>query len=122
MTDATTMFFEGLSRRRHEPMLGRISGAARIDVTNDGDIEHWYIQIDKGDLHVSRQAGSADCVIRGDRDHINDLVSGRTNGMTQFLRGSLAVDGNPEMLVLLQRLFGQPAVTGSSAAEEGSTR
>jgi putative sterol carrier protein len=105
MTDATTRFFEALTQRRHEPLLARVSGTARFDVTDDGDIEHWLIRISKGDIEVTQDAQPADCVIRADRDQLNDLVTGRVNALAELLRGSLIVEGDPELLALLQRLF-----------------
>jgi putative sterol carrier protein len=109
MTDATTRFFEALSQRRHEPLLARVSGTARFDVTDDSDIEHWLVRISKGDIEVTQEAEPADCVIRTDRDQLNDLVTGRVNAMAELLRGSLALEGDPELLSLLQRLFGGPS-------------
>jgi putative sterol carrier protein len=117
MTDETTRFFEVLSRRRHEPLLGRVTGTARFDVTGDGDIEHWLLRITKGDIDITQEAEPADCVIRADRDQLNDLVSGRVNAMAELLRGSLIVEGDPELLVLLQRLFA--GRTGAELQEVG---
>jgi putative sterol carrier protein len=121
MTDATTSFFEGLSRRRHEPLLARVSGTARFDVTDDGDIEHWLVSIAKGDIEVTQAAEPADCVIRADRDQLNELVTGRINAMAELLRGSLILDGDPELLVLLQRLFAGRAGQQLQEAERSAT-
>ena len=112
MTDATTRFFEVLSQRRHEPLLARVTGTARFDVIDGGDIEHWFVSIDKGDIDVTQRAEPADCVIRVDRNQLNDLVTGRINAMAELLRGALVLEGDPELLALLQRLFG-----GHSEAE-----
>ena len=120
MTDATTRFFEGLGRRRHEPLLTRVSGTARFDVTDDGSIEHWLVRIDKGDVQVSQKESRADCVIRADRSQLNDLITGRVNAMAEFLRGALVVEGDPELLVLVERLFGLPSAQEAQAIEEGS--
>jgi putative sterol carrier protein len=122
MTDATTRFFEVLGRRRHEPLLARVSGTARFDVTSDGDIEHWFVRIDKGDLAVSRDADPADCVIRVDRDQLGDLVTGKVNAMAELLRGALVVEGDPELLVLVQRLFAGRSNQDADAEMEGSRR
>jgi putative sterol carrier protein len=119
MTDATTRFFDTLSRRRHEPMLARVSGSARFDVLHDGDIEHWTLRIAKGDIEVSRDVTDADCVVRADRAQLEDLVAGRVNAMSELLRGGLAVEGDPELLVLMQRLFGARTEADSEASERG---
>jgi putative sterol carrier protein len=122
MTDATTDFFETLSRRRHEPMLARVSGAARFDVLTDGDIEHWTLRITKGDLEVSREVAEADCVVRTDRAQFNDLVTGRMNAMAELLRGGLALEGDPELLVLVQRLFASPSTPDAEALGAGRSQ
>jgi|SRR5687767_8686720 putative sterol carrier protein len=109
MTDATTRFFEVLSQRRHEPLLARVTGTARFDVTDNGDIDHWLIRISKGDIEVTQAAEPADCVVRTNRDQLNELVTGRTNAMAELLRGALMLEGDPELLALLQRLFGGPS-------------
>jgi putative sterol carrier protein len=121
MTDATTRFFEVLSRRRHEPLLARVTGTARFDVTGDGDIEHWFIRITKGDIEVTQEAEPADCVIRADRNQLGELVTGRVNAMAELLRGSLLVEGDPELLVLLQRLFAGRSGEQLQEAGERST-
>ena len=120
MTDATTRFFEVLGRRRHEPLLARVTGTARFDITSDGDIEHWFLRIDKGDLAVSRSSDPADCVIRVDPDQLDDLVSGKVNAMAELLRGALVLEGDPELLALVQRLFA--ARSTQDAGLEGSRR
>jgi putative sterol carrier protein len=121
MTDATTRFFEVLSQRRHEPLLARVTGSARFDVTDDGDIEHWLIRISKGDIEVTQGAEPADCVIRADRDQLNDLVTGRVNAMAELLRGALILEGDPELLALLQRLFAGPMDAELQEAGERSS-
>ena len=45
----------------------------------------------------------------GDRAIFDDIVSGRTSVMAALLRGQLAFEGNPELLVLSRRLFTSPA-------------
>jgi hypothetical protein len=127
MTDATTRFFDGLSRRRHEPLLARVVGTAQFEITNngdtnDGDAEHWYLRIDKGDLEVSREPVQADCVIRVGRDQLNDLVTGKENAMAELLRGALVVEGDPELLVLVQRLFVRQSDQDVETEREGSRR
>jgi putative sterol carrier protein len=126
MTDATTRFFEVLGRRRHEPLLARGGGTARFDVTNNGDMEHFLVRIDKGDIQVSREVEPADCVIRTDRDQLGDLVTGKVNAMAELLRGALVIEGDPELLVLVQRLFtgrsNQDADADADADGEGSRR
>jgi hypothetical protein len=61
-------------------------------------------------------------VIRADRNQLNDLVTGRINAMAELLRGSLILEGDPELLALLQRLFaGRSDAEPQEAGERSSS-
>ena len=108
-SDAITEFFAELGRRGHEPLLENASGSARFDVTGGKRTERWLLTIDKGDLAVSRTNAAADCVVRVDRAAFERAVKGKFNLMAAALRGELTIDGDPRLLVLLQRLFPRPS-------------
>ena len=108
MVSSTEEFFDSLSQRRHEPMLEKVAGTIRFDVARGGDGGHWLVGIDRGEIRVSRDGGDADCVVRADPAVFDDIVSGRVNAMAAMLRGTLEVEGDPELLVLVQRLFPGP--------------
>ena len=110
MPDATAAFFEDLSKRGSEPLLGKTKATIRFDIADSGRTDHWLVGIDNGALDVSRSSGEADCIISADKAAFDKVASGRTNAMASFLRGALAVDGDPRLLVRVQRLF--PAPTG----------
>jgi predicted lipid carrier protein YhbT len=118
MTDATARFFEDLQSRGHESCLERVKGTARFDVTHDGEAEQWLVQIVKGDVRVSREGGEADCVIRTSRTLLNDLTSGRVNAMAELLRGGLVIEGDPELLVMIQKLL--PGARSDAPAGAGN--
>jgi ubiquinone biosynthesis protein UbiJ len=110
MTDPTAAFFGALGRRGHEPLLGKAQGTLRVDVVEGKRSDRWLVTIDRGDVAVSRDDIDADCVLRGDKTLLDGLVRGEVNAMAAVLRGALAVDGDPELLVLFQRLLpGPPA-------------
>jgi len=98
-------FFEELRRRGHEALLRRVSATIRFDTTDEGETLHRLVTIDHGDLAVSDDDRAADGIFRCSKAEFDDLVNGRTNPMASLLRGALTVEGDPELLVLAQRLF-----------------
>lgn len=114
-------FLDDVGRRGHEPLLERVRATVRFDVTSGGRTEHRLARIDHGDVRVSAENAPADCVMGADRAVFDAIVDGRTSVMASLLRGTLAVDGDPELLVLTQRLFHGPPVgsSGGKAVTEG---
>jgi putative sterol carrier protein len=106
-------FFQVLSRQRHEPLLRKAVGNVRIDLTGDGETEHWLIAVDRGNMRVSHDTEEvpADCVLTTRRVVFDEVVTGQKNAMAAMLRGLITVEGDPELLLLLARLF-PGAVTG----------
>jgi putative sterol carrier protein len=109
MTDATTGFFEELGGRGREPLLEKARGTIRFDLVDRTRTNRWLVRLDKGDVSVSRKNVAADCVVRTDKKVFDAMVSGYVNGMAAYLRGELTFDGDPEFLVLFQRVFPAPA-------------
>src|SRR6476660_7342662 len=108
MTDSTSQFFEELGRRGHEPLLERYDGSVRFDLSKNKRTEHFLVAIRKGDISVARANGAADCVVRVDRALFDDFATGEKNMMTAFLRGEITLQGDPELLVLFQRVLPAP--------------
>jgi putative sterol carrier protein len=108
MATATAEFFDGLAARGHEAGLARTAGSLRFDLTRDDTTEHWRVEFRRGAVTVARTAEPADCVIRTDASVFDDLVRGRANAMATLLRGQVVADGDPELLILFQRLFPAP--------------
>ena len=105
MTDATAEFFDELGRRGHEPMLRRLSATLRWDILDGDRTEHRLVRVENGDLEVTISDAPADCVIIAERAVCNDVISGRTSALAEVLRGAATVEGDPELMVLAQRLF-----------------
>jgi putative sterol carrier protein len=117
MTDATTEFFHDLGSRGHETLLEKATGTVRFDLSNGRRTAHWLVTIKKGDVTVSQDSTQADCVFRADRGVFDGIVKGEVNAMAALLRGTMDVEGDPELLVLFQRLFpGPPGATGRPPA------
>jgi putative sterol carrier protein len=108
-SDSIAEFFAELGRRGHEPLLEKARGGARFDVADGRRTERWLVNIDKGDLRVSRRNAAADCILRVDRSSFERAVAGKLNLMAAVLRGEVIVGGDPRLLVLLRRLFPQPS-------------
>jgi hypothetical protein len=108
MATATTEFFDRLAERGREPGFGRTTGSVRFDLSRDRGTEHWRVELRRGAVTVGRSADAADCVVRGDGSLFDDLVGGRANAMASILRGRLAVEGEPSILIRFQRLFPAP--------------
>jgi putative sterol carrier protein len=109
MTNATTKFFEGLEARGHEPRLEKVKGTLRFDLANGKQTNRWFVAIDKGDIAVSHRNAKADCVVRADRAVFDGIASGEVNPVAAVLRGTMGIEGDPEVLVRFRRLFPQPA-------------
>jgi len=122
MPDPTRDFFAALHERGHEPLLEKISGTVRVDVTEGDQAEHWFVTIDQGDVSVSSQNAPADCVLRADRQTLDRIVSGEANAMAMGLRGAIGIQGNAELLVLFQRLFPGPPTQREQPVEAGYAR
>lgn len=105
MADAIADFFDALERRGHEPMLHRLQATLRWDIVDGDRTEHHVVRIDHGDIKVSVGEEPSDCVITAERAVCNDVVRGRTSALAALLRGAVTVDGDPELMVLAQRLF-----------------
>jgi predicted lipid carrier protein YhbT len=77
-------------------------------ITDDGRPTHWLVEIDHGDLRVSRQPGPAPTEICADRALFDAIASGKVNAIAAMLRGALRVDGDRDAWLLVQRLLPGP--------------
>ena len=89
-------------------MLAKARGTVRFDVRDGERIRRWRVEIDRGEVTVSRRRGAADCVVRTDVAVFDGLFTGEINALTAFLRGEVTLEGDPELLVLFQRVLPAP--------------
>jgi putative sterol carrier protein len=108
MSNATREFFDELAERKHEPLLENARGTVRFDLVNNGSTERWLVDVDKGDIAVSKKNGQADAILRTDKALFDGVATGEVNAMAAVLRGAITLEGNWELLVLFQRLFPAP--------------
>jgi putative sterol carrier protein len=116
MADATAGFFDALARPGHQPLLGDAVGSVRFELVRGSQVDIWRVRLDKGDVSVSRDGGAADCVVRADQRLFDGIATGEVNAMAALLRGALAFEGDPELLVRLQRVFPSPPAGGVAAS------
>jgi putative sterol carrier protein len=110
MADATAAFFDGLPGSH--PELKRASGTVAVEATKGRARRRWVLEIVKGDVTVSRKAGSADVTLRAPEDVLRAIATGRTSPTAAVLRGSAVVEGNPRLLVLFRRMLPGPPKRG----------
>src|SRR5204862_2134200 len=111
MADATAAFFEGLPARSPEPLVGRVNGSLRVELTDGKRTERWLVTVARGDLAVSKRSGKADCIVRARKQEFDRIAGGRLNPLAAMLRGLLVVEGDPKLIIKLQRLFPSPPRT-----------
>jgi hypothetical protein len=119
-SDPIAEFFVALGSRGYEPLLRKAAGRARFDVVDGRRIERWLVTIDKGDIEVSRKNAEADCVLRVERAAFARVAAGELNLMAAALRAEVAIQGDPKLLVLLQRLFPRPSGGRPQSQRSGS--
>jgi putative sterol carrier protein len=108
MSDATTEFFHELDGRGHEPLIGNATGKVFFEVSNGTRTDRWLVTLNKGNVSVSKKRSAADCTVRVDRALFDGVVEGSVNVTAAVLRGAVTVEGDPELLFRLQRLFPAP--------------
>jgi putative sterol carrier protein len=112
MADQTAAFFESLRRRGHEPLLELAEGSIRFDLANGGEVAHWFVSVDKGEVTVSRSRRRADCTIKGPKATFEGIATGEINATAAALRGAIVIEGDAELLTLFQRVLpGPPSST-----------
>ena len=120
--DAIEQFFDDLRARGHVPLLEKVRATLRFDVVNGRRTERWFVAVQKGDLTVSRRNVQADCVFRAERSLFERVLSGNANPVAAVFRGELIVVGNPELVVLFQRLVPRPGDARTRGVPAGYAR
>ncbi len=105
MTDATSKFFDSITQPRPQPPMGDVTATIRVDLDRGKASEHWLLTVDKGNISVSSKNVKADAVMHTDKELFERIVRGEANAMASVLRGLITGEGDPELLVLFQRLF-----------------
>ncbi len=115
-------FFQGLGRRGHQPLLGRVRGSIRFDVRDGERAGHWFVLIDRGHVAVSRRHDAADAVVETAASVLDGIVSGQVNTTAAVLRGEVRVQGDLHLLLMFDRLMPGPPTSSGSPALRRETR
>ena len=93
-------------------------GSVRFEIVDGRRTRRWLVTFDRGHVSVepARADAEADCLVRADRAVFEGLAAGKLNAVTALLRGDLVAEGDPRLLVRLQRLFPGPRSARRSAA------
>ena len=108
MTDSPGDLFERLGGVGHLPVLQQASGTMLLELVGGKPTERWRIEVDKGNVGVTRGNGPADCVLRADRKLFARMATGKENAFAAVLRGAVTIEGDPRLLVFFQRLLPGP--------------
>jgi putative sterol carrier protein len=113
MPSATTQFFEHLGTRGHVAELEKVRGTLRFEVEDAEPIERWLVTVDHGAITVAPDAGAETptCVVRGTRVVLEGVARGELNAMAAVLRGELVIEGDLQILMIVQRVFPGPPGT-----------
>lgn len=106
----TTEFFERLGEW---PDMGDriskgITGAVRLDIKHEGQIERWFLLFEGGRVRVSKEERSVDLVMQGTRNLFDRLVQGQTRVAASMLRNELNVEGDMRLMMIVGRIFPDP--------------
>jgi len=121
-SDSAVDFFASIGAGRHVPRLSRCRGAVRFDMTTPGGVESWRIDIDKGDVTATRDGAPAEAVVRADKTTIDGIVRGEVNPVAATLRGIVFVEGNWDLLLLIQRMFNDPSLRDAPVPIDAETK
>ena len=122
MTSPMEDFLTELGRREHEPLLAAASGTIRFDVHRGGRTEYRLVRVDRGKVSVTKGKGKAEAVVDADGDLLDQIAEGQVNAMAAVLRGALHVEGDPELLIQLQRAFPGPSSPPTAARRQHARR
>jgi putative sterol carrier protein len=102
---AARAFFEGLEARAERANLDGLDHSYRFEIEGEGS---WNVRVQAGRVVVTEgpDDGSADATVRMNANVFEQLVSGRQNPATAYMRRKIKVDGDLGAVMKLQRLFG----------------
>lgn len=108
MSDPTTEFFEELGRHGHEPQLEGASGTLRFDLEHDNEVDHWFLEISRGDVRVSRQDREADAVVRTTKALFDQCATGGEHIFAAWVRNDVTVLGDVRLARVFERTLPGP--------------
>ena len=109
MSDRTAEFFDGLNHRGHIPAFNAVTATIRLDLEHDHGVDHWFMTICRGTVHISRENRDADSVFRTGKELFDRIVAGEASPYAAWVRSEYTVTGEVRLARLFQRLLpGRP--------------
>lgn len=108
MADATVEFFDGLTRRGRDARVAKVDGTLGFDLVGDGYQKHWFVEVRRGYIAVSREPRQVECVLHSPLALFNKIIAGEDNAIAALLRGAVTADGDLRLLFQFQRLMPGP--------------
>lgn len=109
MSDRTAEFFDELGRRGHVPAFAAVAGTIRVDLEHDHEVDHWFVTISRGAVHISHENRDADSVFRTSKELFDRIVTGEASPYAAWVRSEYTVTGEVRLARLFQRLLpGRP--------------
>jgi glycogen debranching enzyme len=106
--DRAAAFFEELVRLGRVPALAEVQAALRLDLAHAEGTDHWLIEVNRGDIAVSREEREADAVVRTSRAFFDRLVRGEAHALAGLLRGEIVVEGDLQFVLTIGRMLPEP--------------
>jgi putative sterol carrier protein len=100
--DAVSALFEQVATRGPEPSIQTVSGTLQFDIDTCG---RWYVMVHGGYVTTSRNPMPASCAVACPPGDFIDVLKGKQNFMTTFLRGRVKADGDLALLLSFCRLL-----------------
>lgn len=108
MGDEIEAFFDGLAQRAPQLLPEKFAGTIRFDITSADRIDHWCVEMRKGNAFVTREERPADTVVRADRELFLRLVSGEMGVNSAAWSGQTSVEGSYLLMIVFKRFFYSP--------------
>ncbi|MER5334310.1 SCP2 sterol-binding domain-containing protein [Micromonospora sp. NPDC002717] len=108
MSDPTTSFFQALARRGHETLVEDATATMRFELTHEQGVDRWFVEIERGDVRVSRDGGEADCVFYGSRATFDRIIGGQAQMYPAWLRNEIRTEGDVRLFRVFGRLIPAP--------------
>ncbi|GAA3749068.1 hypothetical protein GCM10022225_36660 [Plantactinospora mayteni] len=111
MADPTAEFFSRIEEHGPDLLPAKARGRLRFDLDRDGEVEHWFVAVNQGNVLVSREKREADCVVATEKELFDKLATGEAQVLAAYNRNDLTVRGNLPLLLVFRRAFPSPPGT-----------
>ncbi|MEO3929575.1 SCP2 sterol-binding domain-containing protein [Micromonosporaceae bacterium B7E4] len=111
MADPTAEFFSRIEERGPDLLPAKARGTLRFDLDRDGQVGHWFVAINRGNVLVSHERREADCVVAAEKELFDKLATGEAQVLAAYNRNDLTVRGNLPLLLVFRRAFPSPPGT-----------